>query len=171
MTQNANSLHSYFRIRYLAGLMLLAFLACASVFIFVDQSQKQRGHAELINLASTQKALSQRIAFYANKFVASDDVSVRQQLATETLAATAQMRQAHDRLSGAIGAHRASQKLLENTRAIYFNEYSPFNDDVNRFLASAENLVSLNAAAQGKRASTLKRLTSSARTPSCKLMA
>ncbi len=138
MTINAKSLHHLFRRKYVAGLVLLALLVGASLFIFFDQTSHQAGRAELIGLASTQKALSQRVAFFSNELSGPHN-SDRDAVRAELRAAIAQMRKAHAVLSNAGDA--SAQRHLDTVHEIYFNDNAPLDQEVKAFLDSAERLL------------------------------
>ncbi len=144
MTKNATALRSLFRRRYIIGLLLLAGLACASLYVNHKQTSRQAGRAELVNLASTQKALSQRISFFANALATTDNPSDRATLKAELSEAIQQMRRAHDVLSGEADISNTVRKKLSTVNEIYFNEYSPFDKEVKAFLKSAEAVLSAN---------------------------
>ncbi len=141
MTANARSLRELFRRRYVAGLIALAGLACASLFIFFEQTAQQSGGAALINLASSQKALSQRVSFFVNAISASDIAAERETLRTELKTAIGEMRAAQEVLSGAQTPDRRMAQKLAPIREIYMNDYAPFEHDVAIFLSSAEQFL------------------------------
>ena len=142
MTKNAQSIHALFRRKYLVGLVLIAGLVSSSLFVFFDQTSQHTGRAALINLASTQKALSQRIAFFSNALTATADDLQKAPLRTELRSAIAEMRHAHVLLSGKGQTSKSTQRHLRSIEDIYFNAYSPFDADVQAFLTSAERLLS-----------------------------
>ena len=140
MTKNAQTLHELFRRKYAAGLVLIAILAGASLFVFFDQTSHQAGRAELVGLASTQKALSQRVAFFANE-LEDADAAARETMRAELRAAIDQMRKAHAVLSGAEDASARMRRHLATIRDIYFNEDAPLDEEVKAFLGGAERLL------------------------------
>lgn len=155
MTKNARALRSLFRRRYIIGLLLLAGLACASLYVNYNQTSRQTGRAELINLASSQKSLSQRISFFANALATTSAPSDRATLKAELSETIKQMRRAHNILSGQTEISQKARKKLKTVHDIYFNEYAPFDEEVKAFLLSAEAVLAANETDQYENAADL----------------
>lgn len=141
MTQEARALRRLYRRKYIIGFLLLACLACASLYINFEQTSRQGGRAELVNLASSQKALSQRISFFSNALVTTTNPGEREVIRSELEEAIGQMRRAHEILSAQEPPSGRARGQLKTVNEIYFNEYAPFDEDVRSFLKSAETLL------------------------------
>ena len=147
MTKNARAFRRLFTRRYLIGLFLLAGLACASLYIMYAQNTRQAGRAELINLASGQTAMSQRISFFANTLVMTKSAAERQVIRTELEAAVAEMLRVHEILSSQSPAVAGAPKRSGVINEIYFYGETPFDADVRTFLDSAAQLAATPEAA------------------------
>ena len=141
MTKNARAFRRLFTRKYLIGLFLLAGLACASLYIMYAQNARQAGRAELINLASGQTALSQRISFFANTLVMTKSLAERQVIRAELETAVAEMLRVHEILSSARPAVTGAPKRPGVINEIYFYGEAPFDADVRTFLDSAAQLA------------------------------
>ena len=141
MTRGARKLRNIFRVRYAIGLMLIATLSVISLFIFFEKTSLQSGRSEILNIASSQKALSQRIAFSANRLAVTTDITEQQNVSRDLLDSIQAMRDAHTRLSGMSNSTTIERRQLETIREIYFNESAPFDRDVTLFLDTAETLA------------------------------
>lgn len=141
MTRNARAFRRLFTRKYLIGLFLLAGLSCASLYIMYQQNARQAGRAEMTMLAYGQKALSQRISFFANTLVTSSDPSERAIMRAELRAATAEMLIAHERLTQQRPSIGSAPMRLPELDEIYFGGAAPFDEELRTFLNSAEDLA------------------------------
>lgn len=141
MTENALAFRRLFTRKYLIGLFLLAGLSCASLFIMYEQNARQAGRAEMTTLAFGQKALSQRISFFANTLVTSSDPSERDIIRAELKSATAEMLAVHETLTQQTPSIGSAPTRLAALDEIYFEGDAPFDEDVRIFLESAEKLA------------------------------
>lgn len=141
MTKNARAFRRLFTRKYLIGLFLLAGLSCASLYIMYEQNARQAGRAELINLAFGQKALSQRISFFANALVTAENAGEQQLIRTELDIAVAEMLQAHEALSSQSPSIGRTPVRIDVLQQLYFDGEAPFDEDVRTFLKSASALA------------------------------
>ncbi|MEO0400522.1 MAG: ATP-binding protein [Pseudomonadota bacterium] len=147
MASDRTPLHTIFRKKYVLGLACLAVLIGASQAVNYVQASRQNGRAALTKLASGQTALSQRIAFFANKIADADNSNDRAVLQSELRDAVDRMREAHDILTqSARGADSGSGSVsgVDQSafmREIYFNRDAPFDAEVRTFLDAAERLA------------------------------
>lgn len=147
MTQNARAFRRLFTRKYLIGLFLLAGLSCASLYIMYEQNARQAGRAELINLAFGQKALSQRISFFANALVTAESAGEQQLIRSELEIAVAEMLQAHETLSSQSPSIGRAPIRIDVLEQLYFDGEAPFDEDVRTFLKSASELARAPASA------------------------
>ncbi|MFZ5617078.1 MAG: ATP-binding protein [Pseudomonadota bacterium] len=141
MTRNARALRLAYTRQYLFGLALIAALSGASLLFMFEKASGQSGRAEIVALASGQKALSQRVAFYANAFANSANAVERGQIRAELLDTVEQMRAAHEKLSLKGEADSRTRAQLKSVARIYFNDFAPFDDDVRGFMDVAEKVA------------------------------
>lgn len=141
MTKNARAFRRLFTRKYLIGLFLLAGLSSATLYIMYEQNARQAGRAEMTMLAYGQKALSQRISFFANTLVTSDDVSERQLMRAELKSATAEMLSVHELLTQQRPSIGSAPLRLPELDDIYFGGDASFDEELRTFLKSAETLA------------------------------
>ncbi|WP_306252895.1 response regulator [Parvularcula sp. IMCC14364] len=139
MTTKAENIRSLFRGRYLTGMLLIAALAFTSLFVLLGHESWQSGQSRQVNLAATQKATSQRIAFLANAMMTtlsdSDRAVIREQLRTSAQ----QMLQDHEALVKPYLV-RGHREKLSPIGMIMFNDQEPFDAQVRRFAQQAIDL-------------------------------
>ncbi len=141
MTHHARAFRRLFTRKYLIGLFLLAGLSCASLYIMYEQNARQAGRAEMTMLAYGQKALSQRISFFANTLVTSNDPSEREVMRAELRAAAAEMLSAHEHLTQQRPTIGETPMHLPELDDIYFGGESPFDSELRTFLDRAEAIA------------------------------
>ena len=140
MTRNAQALRRLYRRKYVAGFLILAALVCASLYLTFEKTSHQAGRAELVSLASGQKALSQRISFFANALVTSTP-GERDVIRLELAEAIIQMRRAHDILAQEAPSTAREKAQLQSVQDIYFNDHAPFDGEVREFLRAATEIL------------------------------
>ena len=138
MTQNARALRRNFRWRYITALVILAVLACSTMFLSVVQLQQQDGRGDVVHIASNQKALSQRISFFVNAIASGQNTPY---LRSELRKNIDQMRRAHNVLSMNAPDHVDVLKAMPEIQDIYYNDISPFDLEVRYFLELAESFA------------------------------
>ncbi|MCI5047742.1 MAG: response regulator [Aquisalinus sp.] len=144
MTTKAENIRSLFRGRYLTGMLLIAALAFTSLFALLGHESWQSGQSRQVNLAATQKATSQRIAFLANAMMTSRSESDRAVIREQLRTSAQQMLQDHEALVKPYLV-RAHREKLSPIGLIMFNDKEPFDAQVRRFAQQAIDLSMTNA--------------------------
>ncbi|MCI5045740.1 MAG: response regulator [Aquisalinus sp.] len=139
MTTKAENIRSLFRGRYLTGMLLIAALAFTSLFTLLGHESWQSGQSRLVNLAATQKATSQRIAFLANAMMTSPTENDRAVIRGQLRTSAQQMLQDHEALVKPYLVRGHRQKLSP-IGMIMFNDQEPFDAQVRRFAQQAIDL-------------------------------
>ena len=119
----------------------MAIGATIGFYILYENSAHERNRAAVLNIVSSQTALSQRIAYYANAVVRAETDGMRSTPLREMSKAVRNMRENHIALTDAPENRGLPLDSVAPLREIYFDDSSPFDDQVERFLTNAENFL------------------------------
>ncbi len=146
MVERALSMRRSFTRRYILGLSIIAVLASVSLAVIYVMTLREESRASILNLATGQRALSQRIAFHVNALAVSDTDHERAELRQELDTSIRAMSRAHDLLTGEVTSTGPIRAFLAPIHNIYFNSSEPFDVEVRRFLSLARSIVDADAA-------------------------
>lgn len=148
MVEHARSIRRSFTRRYILGLSIIAVLASVSLAVIHVMTLREESRAGVLNLATGQRALSQRIAFHVNALAASETDHERAELRQELDTSIRAMSRAHDLLTGEVKSAGPIRAFLAPIHEIYFNPSEPFDLEVRRFLSLAGAVVDADAAGE-----------------------
>lgn len=123
--------------RYIAGLLLILLLAAASNLVMDRLLRGEEKSAEVIELASRQQMLSQRIMQLAYRYILSETPHETNYLYRSLELAIREMRQSHEELL----KHAPSRIYAEVADPIYFDAPYRLDMRVRGFLGAAEGLL------------------------------
>ena len=128
-------------LRYLAALLLIAFLSFAAYLTLHKVIESGREHAGFINVSGRQRMYSQRIAFFSSMLVLATNPDDRTNYRKELQAAIEEMATAQDKLIHGSDADLLSGDLSPGIRKLYFDEPTRLQDHIQAFLDVARRVV------------------------------
>lgn len=128
------------RLRYLFGLSAIALLATASYITMYTVVSKQRDFAKLINLASHQSGLTNRIAYFSSLMASTSDQSEFDLARSQVGRTIHKMKSAHDDLRNGNPHKKIPMVTNMNLMTIYDDPMVGLEMALTRFLEHAQQI-------------------------------
>ena len=146
MTELSTNLADRMTRRYVIALCLVAIVSTAALIAFLHRVNDEEKRGTVISLTSGQRALSQRIAFFANAYAhATDELDIEDYRA-DLGRAIREMRANHTALLNGDSLRNLSFEVIEVGRQYYFIGDNPFDRQVRRFLENADRVYNTDPA-------------------------
>ncbi len=143
MMEHGNTVRSL-RFRYILGLSAIAFLVTASFIMMQRVISQQRFHATIVNMASHQAGLSNRITYFASLMALTDDAT-EYTMAQGQIGMTAnKMRQRHATLRNGLPEDDIPVVSNENLQTIYEDPMVGLDRALENFLQHAEVICQID---------------------------
>jgi len=137
----AKRISRLFTVRYLLALLLVATAASGGYLILIMTMKQEEARAQVIQLASDQKAHSQRIAFFANAYVGTTNEDDKTTYLKELRKAIAAMRATHDQLTLRDPGFQPASDIRRTLTEFFQNDVNSFDGQVGTYLELAEEIV------------------------------
>ncbi len=146
MAELSSNLANRMTRRYVIALCLVALVSTAALIAFLHRVNDEEKRATVISLTSGQRALSQRIAFFANAYAhATDDLDI-EDYHHDLGRAIREMKANHAALLNGDAARNLSFEAIQIGRHYYYLGDNPFDRQVKRFLEHADRVYNTDPA-------------------------
>ena len=147
MTELSSNLANRMTRRYVVALCLVAIVSTAALITFLHRVIDEEKRATVISLTSGQRALSQRIAFFANAYAHATDELDIEDYRRDLGRAIREMKANHTALLNGDSTRNLSFDAIQIGRHYYFLGLNPFDRQVRRFLEHADQVYNTAPAA------------------------